>query len=227
MITIYTGLPGSGKSLRTAKEILKVLKRNFGYWKKSGIKRELWSNIKISPALEEQYEGFIKYWEDPEMLVKLRDVDIVWDEIATYLDSTQYANTPLELKRWLQQHRKYGIDIYGNTQDFLMVDIAMRRLTNEVWYCRKMLGSRDKSATRPEVEKPWGLILIRELDSDSFASDKTEYRFSGWEFLTIRKKYTDAFDTQQEIRPGKYPPLRHILRACADENCGFEKVVHI
>lgn len=227
MITIYTGLPGSGKSLRTAKEILKILKRNFQYWKQSGIRRELWSNIKISEELETRYEGFIKYWEDPEVLVKLRDVDIVWDEIATYLDSTQYANTPLELKRWLQQHRKYGIDIYGNTQDFLMVDIAMRRLTNEVWLCRKMLGSRDKSATRPAVLKPWGVVLIRQLDPDSFASDKTEYRFSGWEMLLIRKKYTDAFDTQQEIKPGKYPPLRHILRTCAHEGCGFEKVVHI
>jgi len=227
MIKIYTGLPGSGKSLRTAKELLYLLKRNYNYWKKSGIKREIWSNIQVSKDLEKRYESFIKYWEDPEVLVRLRDVDVIWDEIATYLDSTQYQNTPLELKRWLQQHRKFGIDIYGNTQDFLMVDIAMRRLTSSVWLCRKMLGSRDKSATRPEVKTMWGVIIMREIDPDSFAENKAEYKFTGFEFLTIRKLYCNAFNTQQEIKPGKYPALRHIVRTCDHVGCGFEKVVHI
>jgi len=227
MIKIYTGLPGSGKSLRTAKELLYLLDRNFKYWKKSGIRREVWSNIKISPKLEKQYEHFIQYWEDPEVLVKLRDVDIIWDEIATYLDSTQYQNTPLELKRWLQQHRKFGIDIYGNTQDFLMVDIAMRRLTSSVLICRKMLGSRDKSATRPKINKLWGLVIIREVDPDSYTENKTEYKFISWELLGIRKVYCDAFDTTQEIKPGKYPSLRHITRACEHDGCGFVKVVHL
>jgi len=227
MITIYVGLPGAGKSLRTAKETLNLLKRNKKYFEKSGNQRKIFSNIKMSKEIEEEYKGFIEYWEDPSELVKVRDADVIWDEVATYLDSTQWKEVPLELKRWLQQHRKYGIEIIGNTQDFPMIDISVRRLTGRVYHMRKLFGSRDKSATKPEVKKPWGVVFLREVDPDSFTSDRTEYRFIAWEFLTIRKKYCNAFDTRQEIKPGVYPPLRHIMRNCEHENCGFVKVIHI
>jgi len=129
MIILYVGLPGSGKSLRLAKIAVDLLERNRRYYKKSGVLRTLCSNIKFAPHIEEKYRGFIEYWTDPYQLTRKRDVDLIWDEIATYLDSTQWQNVPLELKRWLQQHRKYGIDIYGTTQDFPMIDISMRRLT--------------------------------------------------------------------------------------------------
>jgi len=227
MIVVYVGLPGSGKSLRMAKIAVDILQRNKKYHKKSGIKRVVYSNIKFAPHIEELYGEYIQYWSDPQLLVKARDVDVVWDEIATYLDSTQWQNVPLELKRWLQQHRKYGIDIYGTTQDFPMIDISMRRLTNAVFLMRKMFGSADKSATRPPVESPWGVILMREVDPDCFTDDKTDYKFIGTDFFFIRKKLCDVYDTTQELTQGEYPPLRHIVRTCIDPECGFRKVVHV
>jgi len=227
MIIIYVGLPGSGKSLRAAKVTLDILERNKKYLQKSGIARVLWSNIKLAPWVEERYGNLIKYWNDPQELVKARDVDVMFDEIATYMDSTQWANMPLEFKRWLQQHRKFGIDIYGTTQDFPMIDISMRRLTNAVFLMRKLMGSRDKSATRPPVLKPWGIILMREVDPDDFTKDKTEYRFIGFDFFFIRKKLVSTYDTTQELEPGAYPPLRHIVRECNHPGCGLRKVVHV
>jgi hypothetical protein len=227
MIEVYVGLPGSGKSLRTAEILLQLLKRNARYYKSSSIKRKIYSNLRISPELEKKYDGLIEYWSDPAELVKLRDVDVIWDEVATYLDSTQWQNVPLELKRWLQQHRKFGVDIYCNTQDFPMIDISMRRLVSRVFLMKKLLGSRDKSATRPEVKTPWGVISMREVDSDSFTTDKTDYRFISTSFLFIRKHLCNAFDTTQEIKTGKYPPLRHIRRECADEDCMYHKVIHV
>lgn len=226
-IVIYVGLPGSGKSLRAAKVSLELLERNRKFYKKTGNVRYLCSNIKFAPHIESKYQDFIKYWTDPNELVHMRDVDVMWDEIATYLDSTQWQNVPLELKRWLQQHRKYGIDIYGTTQDFPMIDISIRRLTNDVYLMRKVLGSPDKSATKPHVKKPWGLILMRQVDPNTFTSDKTEYKFIGFDWMFIKKIYCDAYDTTQEIKSGEYPPLRHIVRTCANPECGFRKVVHV
>lgn len=227
MIEIYTGLPGAGKSLKTAQVMVEVLERNKKFWKRSGIVRKVVSNLKLAPHLHERYEKFVEYWEDPRELVKLRDVDVFWDEIATHLDATQWKDCPLELKRWLQQHRKFGVDIYGNTQDFKMIDISMRRLTQRVYLLTKLIGSRDKSATRPKVKKYWGLIIERQIDPDSFADDKTDYSFvSSW-FFPIRRKYIEAFDTTQEIKAGKYPQLRHIVRECEDEHCSFVKVIHV
>jgi len=225
MIEIYVGLPGSGKSLRTAQISVEILRRNKRYFKRSGNIREVWSNIKFAPHIEKQYKGYIRYWTDPYQLIEKRDVDIIWDEIATYLDSTQWKDVPLSLKRWLQQHRKFGIDLIGNTQDFPMIDIAMRRLTNRVFLMKKMLGSRDMSATKPIVRRPWGLLSMREVDPDSFTDDKTEYKFIRVNFMFIRKKHCKVFNTRQEIEAPEYPPLKKIVRICPED--GYKRVRYV
>lgn len=228
MITIYTGIPGSGKSLKSAQKAMELLERNKKWAKKSGIVRKVCSNIKFSPEVEEYFKEHIAYWEDPFDLIKERHVDVIWDEIATYLDSTQWANVPLELKRWLQQHRKFGIDIYGNTQDFAMVDISMRRMTEQLFYMRKLIGSADKSATRPEIKRIWGIIMVRELDPQAYKEESKQNKGVGLpRFIWISKTLIEVFDTGQEIQMGKYPPLKHIERECGDPNCTFHKVLHI
>lgn len=254
MIEIYVGLPGSGKSLRTAEIVMELLERNVKYYKKlrkiwerqwkKAFKREdtdilvylkenkpkrrkVCSNIGLSKEIESDFRGFINYWSEPRELTKLRDCDVIWDEVATHLDSTQWQVVPLELKRWLQQHRKLGIDIYGNTQDFPMIDISMRRLVSRVFMMKKIIGSRDKSATRPPVDSPWGVVIMREIDTDYITQDKTEYKFISSTFMFIKKKLCEAFDTTQEIKAGSYPPLRHIDRVCEKETCGFHKEIHV
>jgi len=227
MICIYTGLPGSGKSLRMAQTLMSILHRNYRWYKKSGKKRIVYSNLKLAPEIEERYKDLIAYWGDPEQLVKVRDADIFWDEVATHLDSTQWQNVPLELKRFLQQHRKYGIEIYGTTQDFSQIDISMRRLTSDLYYLQKLCGSRDKSATRPDVKFPWGLILMRTLDPQNYKEDEKLNKASGWWFMFITTALVNAYDTRQEIKMGSYPPLKHIERHCINERCGHVKLVHV
>jgi len=153
----------------------------------------------------------------------------LWDEVATYLDSTQWANVPLELKRWLQLHRHYGIEIYGTTQDFPMIDISMRRLVQGAYTVSKLFGSRDISSTKPPVKWPWGIVWVREIKQESFNKDKEQYQKSlipsgvHW----IGKELCHAFDTTQELKPGSYPSLRHILRVCEDPNCTYHRVIHV
>lgn len=230
MIIIISGLPGAGKSHETAKIATDTLWRNLKYFKKTGIVRQLWSNIHFSDDIKEEYGPLIKYWTDPAELVKLRDVDVIWDEMATHIDATQWANMSLELKRWLQQHRKFGIDIYGNTQDFTQVDKSARRLCATLYHCTKIIGSRDISATRPPVKRPWGLIMIRSIDPQQYDEGKSPAQQESMHFPTfrfIRREYVNAFDTRQEISMGKYPPLRHIARDCELANCTLHKVIHI
>lgn len=228
MITIYTGIPGSGKSLKSAQKGLELLERNRRWALKGNPVRKVCSNIKFNPEIEEYFREHILYWEDPADLIKVRDCDVIWDEIATHLDSTQWANVPLELKRWLQQHRKLGIEIYGNTQDFAMVDISMRRMTEQLFYMKKLIGSRDKSATSPPVKRIWGVIMVRELDPQAYKEDSKANRGIGLpRFIWITRKLIEVFDTGQEILAGKYPPLKHIERECGDPNCTFHKVMHV
>lgn len=226
MIIIATGIPGAGKSLWTAKKALEILDRNYRFYKKSGIIRQVYSNLRFSTDIEAKFGNFISYWDDPEILVRLLDVDIIWDEVATHLDNTQWANLPLEIKRFLQQHRKRGIEIYGNTQEFLMIDVSMRRLVNEVYFLTKLFGSRDPSPTRPPVNKIWGFILVRKIDPKFFEDEKNR-KFIKTEWFSIRSKYVYAFDTRQEIKLGNYPPLKHIERHCIDPDCPYHRTIHI
>jgi len=205
-IFVCAGLTGSGKTTWLADRALWLLRDN----KKHG--RKIASNVKFSEYVEKKYPEGILYWENPEELVGLKDVDIIWDELATALDSTQFANTPLSLKRWLQQHRKMGIAIYGTVQDFPMLDISMRRLVHRLRYAVKMIGSRDVSANMPPVRWPWGVIFLWEVRRKDFASGVEEYKWASWspELLFISKKLTSAYDTTQQITGTRLPPLKMV-----------------
>lgn len=226
MIKIYSGIPGSGKSLKLASESLRLLERNLRYYSSTGIVRKIYSNMRFSSDVEKKYKEFIGYWNSTLQLVNLKDCDVIWDEVATDLDSTRWADTPLELKRWLQQHRKRGIDIYGTTQDFAMIDIAMKRLVSDLYVLYKIIGSRDKSATRPPPSRVWGLILVREVAPSSFRKrDGEDYKFIYSDWFLITSALCSAYDTQQEIVQGEFPPLRHVERKCL--TCGHIKVSHV
>lgn len=226
-IAVFTGLPGAGKSQKMAHTIVSVLYRNKKWFDKSGIRRLIYSNLKLQKPVEEEFEGFIKYWSEPAELVKLRDCDVFWDEIATHLDSTQWANMSLEIKRWLQQHRKFGIEIFGTTQDFGMIDKSMRRLTSDLLILSKMFGSRDRSSTKPDVKRIWGLVMVKTLDPAQYDDSGNNQVSTGLpSFMFLTRVGVDLYDTTQEIKAGKYPPLNHIERECITDGCTFHKVDH-
>jgi len=218
MICIFTGLPGAGKSYKMARTVVDILYRNKKWYQQTGIKRQIVSNLKLSPHIEVEFEGFIRYWSDPSELVALRNVDLFWDEIATHLDSTQWQNMPLSVKRWLQQHRQFGVEVYGTTQDFAMIDKSMRRMTSDLVHLVKVFGTRDKSATKPDPKYVFCLVLMKTLDPTTYDEENKSTRGIP-KFMLITREGIDVFDTTQEILAGEYPPLNHIERECLDPDC--------
>jgi len=233
MIAIFTGLPGAGKSLKMSATFVELLYRNKKIKEKYGFDRKIYSNLHLSKEVEEEFPGQFVYWTDPSELVKVRNADVMWDEIATYLDSTQWQNMSLEIKRWLQQHRKFGIEIYGTTQDFAMIDKSMRRMTSDLKHLTKMFGSRDISSTKPPVKYVWGLIMVQTFDPTTY-DEETKKALGFPSFMLISRSSVNVFDTTQEIVAGKYPPLNHIERECLHPDCqhglktqvGHSKIIH-
>jgi len=228
MIEITSGITGQGKSLYLAKKALELLERNKTWSKKGYASRKVASNLTLNAEITSEYKDFIHYWTDPIQLVTMHDVDILWDEIATHLDSQQWQNLPLEIKIFLRQHRKRGIDIYGTTQRFKDVDNTMRSLVDDLYVATKIIGSGNPSTTKPPVKRVWGFSLLRQVDKKSFDSDelKTTGVFD-WLIIYISKKLVSTFDTRQDIKMGQYPPLKHIERNCVDPDCKFHRVVHV
>lgn len=224
-IEIYSGLTGSGKSLELARTGIKLMKRNHEWFKATGQVRKVASRLRFAPHIEKRYARYLSYWEDLLELPALEGVDILWDEISTDLDATNWENIPHAVKRWLQQHEKKGVEIYATAQDFLAIYNAARRLTGRLFFMRKAIGSRRPHPTKPPIKRIWGLILKREVKREDFLKEKEEARFEGIEWFFIRRKDCELYDTRQEIHLGALPPLQHRERKC--DTCGQVKIQHV
>jgi len=228
MISIVTGLPGASKSYATAQKIVELVRRNKKWYERTGLLRVVRSNLVLSHefthAANKDHE-FISYWEDPEELPGMNNCDVIWEEMGAHVDSRSWEQLPLQLRRWLQQHRHRGVEIYGNCQDFADIDVAVRRLVGSLLYLTKIVGSRDPSATTPPPRIVWGIIAKVYLDPRNYQEDKklSSGVFAG--FMFINREGVELYSMHNDIKPGKYPPLQHRERKCPD--CGYLKTIHV
>lgn len=244
MIVIFQGLPGAGKSYKLGRTCVEILYRNrrdhekrVKQWEKMVLNqpalprpmmRKMFTNLQLQPQVMEEFSGQIEYWTELRQLTPLRDCDVIIDEVATYFDARLWETLSLEMRRWLSQHRKFGIEIYGTTQDFAQVDKAFRRLTSDLVFLTKIIGSRDISATRPAPKFVWGLVLVRDLDPTVYDEQKSKFAASGIpKFMFISKKGTQIFDTRAEVKLSGALPLKHLEKACELPDCKFHKIVHV
>jgi len=225
MIVIFTGLPGSGKSYKLGRTAVDILYRNHKFHQKGGTKRLLWTNLALGREIEHEFAGYFQYWTDLRQLTPLRDVDVLIDEVSTYFDARLWETLSLEMRRWLAQHRKFGIEIFGTSQDFAQVDLAFRRLVNHLYHITKLIGSRRPSATTPPVNYIWGICTERALNPREYKEDKKSFDQTQIipRFFLIERKYCEIFDTTQNIKRGIYPKLKHEERFCDVEGCLFHK----
>jgi len=249
MIVIFTGLPGSGKSYKLGRTVVEILYRNKKLHQRQ-LKafeenpeafipegqllpvepkpRLVWTNLALKSTVSDEFAGYFVYWTELRQLTPLRDCDVIIDEVATYFDARLWETLSLEMRRWLAQHRKFGIEIYGTSQDFAQVDKAFRRLTSDLLYLTKLAGSRDISATKPPPRFIWGVALVRELDATIYDEQKSKFAASGMpKFMWISRKGTEIFDTRAEVKLSSALPLKHIEKECEMPNCTFRKTVHV
>jgi len=236
--TIYSGLEGEGKSLRLAMEAERLVERNAKWRERSGVVRPIWSNLKFSQWFLSNAEDAgipIYYWENLDDLVKIANADVLMDEVGNYFDSRLWADLSLDVRRWLTQGDKQGIELYGTAQDFAQVDKSFRRLVKNLYYIKKAMGSPRPSATKPPVTKVWGVCWFFELDPRVYKEDEDKFEklsVFDWRFFLIRKRHCAAFDTSQKIQRSKPALLRHEERFCelhgqAGHQCDYHKIVHI
>jgi len=225
--TIFSGLEDSGKSLMLATYAGKIIERNAEWLKKGLPARPLVSNLQFSSWFLEYAAELgvpVRQWKDLEELPALRDCDLIVDEVGAYFDSRTFKDLPLDIRLWLAQASKLGVDIYGSAQDFAQVDISFRRLTTTLYHITKLIGSPRPTATRPPVKFIWGVCMMRELDPKGY--DETKQKFASAQFIpsffNITKFNCSIFDTTLRIPKTKAPPYKHIVRPCADPLCKFK-----
>jgi len=244
---IWTGLEDSGKSYMLAKASVKIAYRNAKWQEKTGVYRPIISNVPYTQAfldLCKELDVPVENWKDLEELPKLSDRwpgggDIFVDEIGTYFDARTFKDLPLDIRLWLAQASKLGWDMYGAAQDFAQVDIAFRRLTNQLFYVRKLAGSRRPAPSKPGIKFIWGICTIREMDPVGYDEKMMAFNQKSvfpWPFF-IRKDFCEIFLTNKRVPKSAPPPFKHIARRCEVAGCGLEmfhtvkgvkhKIVHV
>jgi len=228
MIAMITGLPGASKSYYSAQQAVEWIERNKKWHSKTGKVRVVYSNLQFSQEFYDwanEHHEFLKYWEDPEELPHINNADVIWEEMGAHVDSRSWEQLPLQLRRWLQQHRHRGVEILGNCQDFADIDVAVRRLVGSLTYLIKLAGSRDPSPTSLPPRLIWGFILKLSLAPREYKSDEMFKNSTIAGIGVITKKGVELYSMHNDIKPGKFPPLQHRARTCPD--CGYLKVIHV
>jgi len=180
MITLITGLPGSGKTYYLAKLAKQALIQ----------KRELWLNFRIFP--KPQSEHLVHYYNDPAMLRNAEAGLILMDEAHIYFNSRKWDSLDERVQYKLQQHRKDGLDIIGAVQSEARLDIVFRELVAEWKHCRKILSSGEMA------KHPWGFCIVSKFDPNDMKSAKVK-RQGFPEIVRIKKEITSFYDTLQKI----------------------------
>jgi len=233
MKKIFSGLESSGKSLKLAMQAVELVYRNAKWLKKTGKPRPIISNMRFAPSFEEFAATMnipLLYWKDLEELISYDEADIICDEVGNYFDARMWADLSLDVRRWLTQGAKSGIEFYGGAQDFAQVDKSFRRLVQpgDLIHITKMIGSPRPSATKPPVTRIWGICMTQSLNPAAYNEDKKKFEGSGFPgFFFISKQYCEIFNTSQKIVKGLPPPLHHVEKYCEQPDCDFHKTIHV
>ena len=200
MIYLYSGTPGSGKSLHQAKEIYHWLKRG----------RCCIANFDIDVTKIKHCRGNFIYLDNDhltaETLIKFsrvyfKDHKFAEGRLRVYIDECQLLFNAREWnkpgrKEWLSfftQHRKYGYDIFLIAQFDRMIDRQVRSLIEYEVIHRK--------ASNFGVIGAWiGLF------TDFFVAVKVWYPMKekvDAQFYTAKKKYYTLYDTYNTFDSAK------------------------
>jgi zona occludens toxin len=192
-IYLYTGTPGSGKSLHTAKLIVQTLRYkklpvvcNFpinedtkGYDRFSYV-----DNFHLTPQY--LYDFAMSYWDGKP--VKEDYILLVVDEAQLLFNSREWGQkNRMEWIEFLSQHRHYGYKIVFIAQFDRMIDRQIRALV-EYEYVHRRLGSLG-----------WkGKMMALFAGGELFVCSKKFYgmnAFVGAEYMRKRKRYFRLYDS--------------------------------
>lgn len=172
MIYLRTGLPGSGKTLRTIEQGLQ--------FKREG-RRVFAMNVNgldyAATGFEEWTKGLEAWQELPQGAV------LIVDEVQAFLKPRGPQATPPDWIEALTRNRHYGIDLLLVTQDAMLIDAYVRRLVNYHEHLVRMDGGLNRS----RVYATEGLMDITKAGVPSHAE------FSLWSFPPpLFEVYTSA-----------------------------------
>jgi len=235
---IFTGDEDSGKSYLLAMQSGYLVRRNARWHNISGkpvrpIRSNLIYKQEFFDWATKEMGVPITYWKDTEELPGFTECDIICDEVVNHFDSRRWADLSLDVRSWQGQASKQGVQFYGSSQNFEQVDVSFRRLTKELYYVNKFIGSPRPSISKPDVKFIWGICAVSSLDPKKYDQAKNKFASNSLpQFFFIEKDICNIFYTNKKIEKPELPPLKHQERYCEFakdplHNCAFHRIQHV
>lgn len=156
MITLVTGLTGSGKTWFAVKKI-------FEDWKAGA---NVYSNTPLCFSGDWESERVQQFHQLAEIFHLTNGVIFI-DEAQKLLDARRWASLPVSFAEMIAQHRKHFLDIYTTTQDIGHVDLRLRSLVHELYQCQSLLRFPRNERTHPTLQIIRITRKIRSFNNDS------------------------------------------------------------
>ena len=140
-VSIYFGLPGSGKTTLAVKHIYKYVKKGY----------KVYTNIDVS------IPRVIAITEADFGVFDISDGIVIFDEATQAFDNRDWKKFSENMRYFFLMHRHYGIkriELY--TQKFDGVDVKIRNLTDHVYWVKKLPFRRNCSKA---ISVPYGLYI--------------------------------------------------------------------
>lgn len=109
--------------------------------------------------------------------------------------------------------------------NFTTVDKSFRRLTQELFYMNRIMGTGEPSKYKKPIKRPFLLGLQSSVDRKMWDLEKEHYSYLNSHFYLHTKSTFSVFDTQQDLPPQPLPPLVKQVRVCPEDN--YQRVRYI
>jgi hypothetical protein len=191
MITAITGLHGTGKTWLMVNQFL------YPAWKAG-------SNIMAYNELlfSEDGERVDRFWQLSD-LYNAQDCLVGFPELQKLLNSESWRSMPGPFRDLLSEHRHSKINIVGDTQDLMLIDIGFRRHIAEVYHCRTVLRFPANERALPIIQWISVQKKVRKFDKEgTHVLFKKEGRPKNYFISKLWSK--KLYNTYEKLKTSRY-----------------------
>lgn len=187
MLTVFEGLPGSGKTFIMTKIIRKE-------WKNGAV---IWANY---PVQFGDNNDNVHRWHLLDETYHLKQAVIAIDEAQELFG--HWLGMPVSFRSKIAQGRKHLLDFYTTTQQFSSLHLNFRGLTAEVFRCESLIRLPKNDRVKPLFQVIRVIKKARTIknDNEEIKFRKVKWGLFGFKLYFLSRLWTaEHYNTYADV----------------------------